>query len=265
MKSQKKMKTALKFRMISGFSTLVLVIAIAVCLFFTLQSLSLGYVSFGGTSMFRVVTGSMEPEIPVGSLLVSKKADVKTISVDDIVCFRSKEQSVRGIIITHRVIEIFTTPDGSTVLQTKGDANLTADVNVVTQDNLIGRVVWHTGDGSTMAKVINFVTSDFGFLACIILPVVLIAVWIFKDAIKSMKKAISDAESMLKENQVKSAEMSDVSISKEEYEALYNKIEQEVRKELEQDAEKSVAHGSVQTAKNADETQKSAEVPTDTF
>lgn len=258
MKSQDKMKTGIKIRLISGFTTLLLIISIVSCLFFTLQSLSVGYVSLGGTSLFRVVTGSMEPAISIGSLLVSKKTDINTIDIDDIVCFRSKEQGIRGMIITHRVIDTYETPDGNLVLQTKGDANLTADIDYVSQDNLIGRVIWHTGDGSNMARIINFLTSDFGFIACIILPVILIAVWIFRDAIKNMKKAIADAESKL--NSVN--EEPNSLISKEEYKDLYNKIQEEVRKELEQNAEENVEQSQTDISEDINEIE-TAETPTD--
>ncbi len=258
MKSQEKMKTGIKIRLISGFTTLLLIFSIAGCLFLTLQSLSKGYVSLGGTSLFRVVTGSMEPAIPVGSLLVSKKTDIKTIDVNDIVCFHSEEQSIRGMIITHRVINTYKTPNGNLVLQTKGDANLTADIDYVSQDNLIGRVIWHTGDGSNMARILNFLTSDFGFIACIILPVILIAVWIFRDAIKNMKKVIADAEAKLNSVNKETNSL----ISKEEYNEIYNKIKEEVRKELEQNAEGFVEQSQIEPAEDAGEI-KTAETPTD--
>lgn len=250
------MKKKLKLKLISGFTTLILILAVVACLFFTLQSLSLGYVSIGGTSLFRVVTGSMEPQIPIGSLLVSKNCDIDTVDIDDIVCYRSTGDGKRGVIITHRITEIYKLPDGSTALQAKGDANLTADSELVTQKNLIGQVVWHTGDGSKMATVVNFLTSDFGFLACIILPVILVALWIFKDAVKSMKKAISDAEEQLKKESDNDPK---TNISKEEYQELYNKIEEELRKELEQNAEKD----SNLSSQDANTTENTAEAPTD--
>ena len=237
MKKGKKRKS-LKVKMLSGFTTLLLVVAVACGLFFTLQSLSTGYVSFGGRSVFRVVTGSMEPQIPVGSLLMSKKTDIANIAVDDIVCFRSKEFGGKNIIITHRVTGIHETPDGQIFLQTKGDANLTADTREVTEENLVGRVVWHTGDGSKMAKIMRFLTSDFGFLACIILPVILIAIWVFNSSIKSIKKAIKDVEKQLDEKQAEAPE--EEILTAEEYDEMYRKLTEEIRKELEQNAEEAV-------------------------
>lgn len=223
----KKIRARLTLRMVSGFTTLVLIVTIALCLFFTLQSLSVGYVSCFGTSVFRVVTGSMEPEIPVGALLVAQKTDIDDIRERDIVCYRSGRSQLGGAIITHRVVGIYRDPNGALVLQTKGDANPAADIEVVTEGQLIGRVKTYTGSGSAMAKVIEFLTGDVGFLACILLPVLLIAGFIFRDAVRSMKKAIADAKKQLDEE-----EQPKVALSEQEYAQLYKQVEEEMRKEM---------------------------------
>ena len=60
--------------------TLLLVLAVALCLYTVVQVLSHGYVNMGGFMMFRVVTGSMEPTIPVGALLVTQQVDIESIA-----------------------------------------------------------------------------------------------------------------------------------------------------------------------------------------
>ena len=221
----------LKQRLLGGLTTLFLVVTVAVCLFFTLQSLSTGYVSVFGTSVFRVVTGSMEPEIPVGSLLVSQKTPIEQIKEQDVICYRTNDPHLGVAVITHRVVARFTAPDGSVLLQTKGDANPTADPNLVSARQLIGRVEHYTGDDSKMAGFINFITSDFGFLAGIIVPVILIAGWIFRDAVKSIKTALDSAKKQLAEQEKSAAP----ALSEQEYAALYRQVEEELRKEMEQD------------------------------
>ena len=63
-------------RRISTLVTILLVLAVLLCLYVAIQSMSNGFVNIGGFMMFRVVTGSMEPTIPVGALLVTKQADI---------------------------------------------------------------------------------------------------------------------------------------------------------------------------------------------
>lgn len=231
----KKIQRRLNLRLVSGFTTLLLIITVACCLFFTLQTLSAGYVSIFGTSVFRVVTGSMEPEIPVGALLIAKQVEMEEIQERDIICYRSNEPGLGPAIITHRVVAIYQMPDGSRALQTKGDANPTADPNPVTEKQIVGRVTNYTGDGSKMAELIRFLTSDFGFLACIILPVILIAGWIFRDAMKGMKEAIAAAKKELDAQ----GSATPSALSEQEYAELYQKVEEELRKEMEQDVERN--------------------------
>ena len=51
-------------RAVSLLVTLMLILAVLLCLYVVVQVMSNGYVNIGGYMMFRVVTGSMEPTIP---------------------------------------------------------------------------------------------------------------------------------------------------------------------------------------------------------
>ena len=227
----------IKARMLSGFTTLLLLVAVVICLSVVLQSMSHGYVSVFGTSLFRVVTGSMEPTIPVDAVLLAREVDIQEVRENEIVCFVSTNPGSSGVVVTHRVVGVYDTPDGVRCLRTKGDHNLSVDVNPVTQQNLIGRVVWHTGDESMMAKIVSFLTGEYGFLACIVLPVLLIAVWIFRDAAKSIKKEIQSVEERLQRDERARRKPQAPALTDAEYEEMVQRIKNEVRKEMEQHAE----------------------------
>lgn len=78
-----------------------------------------------------VVSGSMEPAIKTGSLILVNERD-KDIKQGDIIAFRAGDASV-----AHRVIRI---EDGGYV--TKGDSNRSADVGIVTADDVEGTVLF---------------------------------------------------------------------------------------------------------------------------
>ena len=61
--------------------SVVLAFAIVLCILVIGQVLSKGYVSLGGYSLFRVVTGSMEPSIPVGAVLIAKDTPIQTVEM----------------------------------------------------------------------------------------------------------------------------------------------------------------------------------------
>ena len=84
-----------------------------------------------GWGMAVVVTGSMEPEIPTGALVLVHKQE--SYSVGDVICFSDAGENV----VMHRVIALDAMEKG--IIQTQGDANNTAD-DPIAADQILGRV-----------------------------------------------------------------------------------------------------------------------------
>lgn len=93
-----------------------------------------------GYSPYVVLSGSMEPEYPVGGMIYTKKASPQEFRVNDPITFMMNPQTVA----THRVIEIIPDPDDPNILRfrTKGDANDIPDGGSVHQNNVIGKPVF---------------------------------------------------------------------------------------------------------------------------
>ena len=218
---------------ISALITVLLVMAVGLCLYTVIQVLSNGYVNFGGFMMFRVVTGSMEPTIPVGALLVTQEVDIETVAVNDIVCFRTQVSEIWGKIVTHRVVGISESEAGKILLETKGDANLVADGYFVDSSNLVGKVIWHTGDDSMFADVLSVFTSKIGFLGFIVMPCLILVALIMKNTVGNIRQEL---EMMLEiERQQQNAspeEETPYEITEEEYIEMYERIRTELMEEL---------------------------------
>lgn len=82
-----------------------------------------------------VLTGSMEPTLGPGDVVLVRHATIDNVNVGDIVTFRS--HAGHETPYTHRVVDI-TTDEQGTVLTTKGDANENPDPMYVNEDMLIG-------------------------------------------------------------------------------------------------------------------------------
>lgn len=87
---------------------------------------------FLGFKSFAVISGSMEPNIPVGSIVYSKEREFTDIEVGDVITFYSGDN-----IVTHRVVEI---NNDEKSFVTKGDANNVNDGQAVSYENIIGKV-----------------------------------------------------------------------------------------------------------------------------
>lgn len=213
--------------------TILLILTVALCLYSAVQVLSNGYVNLGGFMMFRVVTGSMEPTIPVGGLLLTRQVDIENIQLNDIICFRTQVSEIWGKIVTHRVIGMEQTPFGSVLLETKGDANLVADGYYVDRTNFVGKVIWHTKDGSLLAGVLNLLTSKIGFLGCIVFPCLLLAALILKDSVRSIQKDLWTLMEATNGQQQESWENDPLcGMTQEEYNEMYERIRAELMEEL---------------------------------
>ena len=181
------------FRPANVISTCLLCLAVSLCLVISAQVVTRGYAGIAGYSVFRVVTGSMEPTLPVNSLVISHQTPIDSIAQGDIVVFYSPTGIVgRDRIVTHRVVSILH-QDGVTALETRGDANPVADSYLIGEQRLIGKVVWYTGREREGASVVGFIGSGFGFIACIVFPLLLISGLILRGSITSIRRQLADA------------------------------------------------------------------------
>lgn len=87
-----------------------------------------------GFQVYEVISGSMAPDIPTGSLVYVQRAEPEQIQEGDVIAF----DGGGGALITHRVVENRTLM-GEFV--TKGDANDRQDPNPAPYDQLKGKVV----------------------------------------------------------------------------------------------------------------------------
>lgn len=118
----------------------LIVAAAAVMVVITLVAPRLGY------HIHPVLSGSMEPALKVGGVILTDVVPLEQVTKGDIITYRHEDQR-----ITHRVTSV-ETKDGKIVFQTKGDANESADPYAVSMK------------GEEVPKVIYYVPF-FGFLA----------------------------------------------------------------------------------------------------
>lgn len=142
-----------------------------------------------GNSFMVVISGSMEPKMPVGTLLLSHQVAPSQVEEGDIITFYGTVGSTTGII-THRVVEKQGTGDGA-VLYTKGDANPIEDPNPVTRENLIGKVVWQS---LLLGKLVALLRQKYVYLALVLIPLLVILLSNATKLVRLAKAEIRQAE-----------------------------------------------------------------------
>jgi signal peptidase len=116
----------------------------------------------GNYKIMAVLSGSMEPKIKTGGIVMVKPAaDYK---VGDVISFVTANN--RAVSTTHRIVAV-KTEDSNTIFTTKGDANNAEDANQVDKRNVIGKVfvtIPYAG------YLLAFVHQPMGFVAAVIIP-----------------------------------------------------------------------------------------------
>jgi signal peptidase I len=110
-----------------------------------------------GWRVDTVLSGSMEPAMPVGCVQVTKPVSSEDIEVGDIITFRSP---TNGKLMSHRVVTV-QQEDQSYQFRTKGDANEDVDPYSVSAENVVGRVCFNI---SHVGYFVEYLKSPLGFI-----------------------------------------------------------------------------------------------------
>ncbi len=94
-----------------------------------------------GATPLTVLTTSMEPTYPPGTLVIVKPIDSGDIRIGDPVTYQI--ESGKPDLVTHRVVAIAKTTAGGISFTTRGDNNAVADPNPVTVEQIRGKV-WYS-------------------------------------------------------------------------------------------------------------------------
>jgi signal peptidase len=114
-------------------------------------------------------SGSMSPDLPTGSAIVVEPVDADQIKPADVITYRSTVN--RGLLTTHRVVEVNRDANGNPAFRTKGDANEEPDAGLVSADRLLGRVALSVPHVGKAAEALH---TRLGFLLLLALPTALI-------------------------------------------------------------------------------------------
>ena len=100
-----------------------------------------------GYEVYHVVSGSMAPKIPVGSLVYIEEAEPASVEKGQIIAFQSGSS-----VIVHRVVDNWVFEGKFT---TKGDANDEEDLSDINYDQLIGVMKYHIPRMGQMLMILD--------------------------------------------------------------------------------------------------------------
>ena len=127
------------------------------------------YINFFGYKTFIVLTGSMEPSINAGDLVIVKGAEKNNIKPGDVITYSvgNTEQTV-----THRVTEIVE-KNNKTYYKTKGDNNNSVDSELIQYENVLGTMSFKIGK---LGLLVNALKTTGGIAA---IALIIIIAWVY--------------------------------------------------------------------------------------
>ena len=164
----------MKAKALSAVATVLLLAVMAVALPFSVPKLF-------GYQIYNVLTQSMEPAMPVGSAIYVKRCDPQALRQGEIITYRLSEAT--GLVETHRVVENDTQ---AKQLITKGDANALPDVDPVSYERVVGKVVVCIPVLGTVSEMLH---SGPGVTACVAIFALAIILWTLADKTKKRERS----------------------------------------------------------------------------
>ncbi|WP_373218631.1 signal peptidase I [Allofournierella massiliensis] len=164
----------MKAKALSAVATVLLLAVMAVALPFSVPKLF-------GYQIYNVLTQSMEPAMPVGSAIYVKRCDPQALRQGEIITYRLSEAT--GLVQTHRVVENDTQ---AKQLITKGDANALPDVDPVSYERVVGKVVICIPVLGTVSEMLH---SGPGVTACVAIFALAIILWTLADKTKKRERS----------------------------------------------------------------------------
>lgn len=160
-----------------------------------------------GYSFINILSGSMEPTISAGDLVICKEQD--SYNVNDPVLFEDQ-----GFLVLHRIVDI--DEDGDFI--TKGDANNVNDKAEIQPENVYGKMagVLH-GWGSTL----SYLSSRMGAFWTILVS---LFIYLALDAGKDLLREEPEAENHPADTQTNNSAGKENEEKEPSFEEVYNEV-----------------------------------------
>jgi signal peptidase len=134
----------------------------------------------GNYKVLVVQSGSMEPKIKTGSMVVVKPA--QDFKIGDVITFGPYSKTKAPT--THRIYDMKVV-GGEAVYITKGDANNAPDTREIKKADIVGKVLFSV---PYLGYAVDFAKKPIGFALLIIVPAALIIVDEIKKIYAEIKK-----------------------------------------------------------------------------
>ena len=150
---------------------ILVVVCLVVAAVIILQKVTDSNRSIAGYRIFRVITGSMEPEYDVGEVVISKEVNPNSIKVGDDIVYLGTYGEYNGKIIMHSVIAIDTDKNGNLNFHAKGLHSSSVEDPQIKANQIYGVVKFKSEILTVLYKLATNIYSLFVIISVLVLNV----------------------------------------------------------------------------------------------
>lgn len=143
-------------------------------------------------SLYTIISPSMEPNINVYDVVITKKVrDFSTIKEGDVITFISSSSLGEGLTVTHRVKSIIKT-ENDIKFRTQGDNNPIPDSALASSSNVLGKVIFKI---PWIGHIQFLLQSKGGWLFALLIPAMIVVVYDIVKVIRlsDIKQKVNEA------------------------------------------------------------------------
>ena len=184
----------------------VLYVSVVVCLVLIAALLALSALKIPGSyKLLTVQSGSMEPVIRTGSLVIVQPQT--TYYIGDVIT--TSKPADRKVSVTHRIVEVKMKDNKVSSYVTKGDANKTADTEERLPEQVVGKVLFSI---PYLGYPVAFAKTQTGLIILVVIPGTLI---VYSELV-SMKNEVGTLLQKRKQTKLTPVEKIELGIGQEE-------------------------------------------------
>ena len=145
--------------------------------------------SIAGYRIFRVITGSMEPEYDVGEVVISKEVPAKDIKVGDDIVYSGRYGEYSGKIIMHSVIAIDKDKNGNYNFHAKGLHSSSVEDPQIKESQIYGVVKYKSKILTVLYKLATNIYTVFVIILVLVLNVFIAFTGNRKDKVQKLSES----------------------------------------------------------------------------
>ena len=196
-----------------------IIICLLLVVIIVLQKVTASNRTILGYRIFRVITGSMEPEYDIGQVVICKEIDPNNIKVGDDIVYLGKYGEYNGKIIMHEVIGIDRDENNNLNFHAKGLHSSSVEDPQISANQIYGVVKFKSGILTVLYRLATSIYSAFIIITILVLNVFISFKFSGKQKIQQLQEAseedIEDNEEIEDENEIETNEDEEDEIEEE--------------------------------------------------